>query len=657
MDYQAVITSYSNKRIDMEKFKKDLEIARPLKRRQKYRAVEMSEFWRIFNANTTDILLTNEVVDNIDIFMDKVNRQLDSYYSYLLECIKEFKAWNIIDLDTADYSFEAFDLLKIKEKIRKVEYVNGKYKQYLKFQKLADIREYFKIRELTEENMEKMKFTIEMFDSFKNIQVRKEFFCFDRDFLITLIAFNKSKKIRLDDYMKSKSRAIQEDYERYLLFYKLEDFREIIEKVSVTSKTAKISISRVVDIFKEISETDAEIEYVKVNGNEIKKIEKKLENMIQIDMLHKRDILSSNKEYLKKTMSKIISEASYESVEQAQEPEKLKQEERQTTENKNSLGKLLGEMAKNKKITQEEKVEVYPISTTQNDIVVENNDVQLVEDENDEEKDNKNIFEKVTDTLSEINQDSEKKPEKIDTLEERRERGKKRYNTEKEPIIPLIFSWFERDEITFTRRVTIKKLNQFFEKIKKLESENDARVALFLITNASKEITLKRIIEMQKKAINNDLPELIEGALGGYSSFKVETNGRITDLSVMSGVNREKIINLLDNTIYDDWGKDKVDSSCEDFVRYKFADKKEKKFTAQYLKNTINDILSEDKVKNQPLRFIPYCDKSGVGVDVVLKSQLGNISKLSEYYKKKYYVLPEKALKLNMETFETFIEN
>ena len=118
MDYQAVITSYSNKRIDIEKFKKDLEIARPLKQRQKYRAVEMSEFWRIFNANTTDILLTNEVVENIDVFMEKVNRQLDSYYSYLLECIKEFKAWNIIDLDTADYSFEAFDLLKIKDKLR-----------------------------------------------------------------------------------------------------------------------------------------------------------------------------------------------------------------------------------------------------------------------------------------------------------------------------------------------------------------------------------------------------------------------------------------------------------------------------------------------------------------------------------------------------------
>ena len=177
MDYQAVITSYSNKRIDIEKFKKDLEIARPLKQRQKYRAVEMSEFWRIFNANTTDILLTNEVVENIDVFMEKVNRQLDSYYSYLLECIKEFKAWNIIDLDTADYSFEAFDLLKIKDKLRKVELVNDKYKKYLKYQKLADIREYFKIRELTEENIEKMKFTIEMFDSFKNIQVKKEFFC------------------------------------------------------------------------------------------------------------------------------------------------------------------------------------------------------------------------------------------------------------------------------------------------------------------------------------------------------------------------------------------------------------------------------------------------------------------------------------------------
>ena len=656
MDYQAVITSYSNKRIDIEKFKKDLEIARPLKQRQKYRAVEMSEFWRIFNANTTDILLTNEVVENIDVFMEKVNRQLDSYYSYLLECIKEFKAWNIIDLDTADYSFEAFDLLKIKDKLRKVELVNDKYKKYLKYQKLADIREYFKIRELTEENIEKMKFTIEMFDSFKNIQVKKEFFCFDRDFLITLIAFNKSKKIRLDDYMKSKSKAIQEDYERYLLFYKLEDFREIIEKVSVTSKTAKINVSRVVDIFKEISETDAEIEYVKVNGNEIKKIEKKLDNMTQIDMLHKRDILSSNKEYLKKTMSKIISEASYESVDQAQEQED-NQKEKSVNENKNSLGKLLGEMAKNKKISQEESVEAKPSMTPQNEAVVEGNEEQLSEEEKTDKKDKKNIFEAVTDSFSKIEPTIEIKDEKIDTVEERKERGKKRYNTEKEPIIPLIFSWFERDDVTFTRRVTIKKLNQFFEKIKKLEAENDARVALFLITNASKEVTLKRIVEMQKKAINNNLPELIEGALGGYSSFKVETNGRITELSVMSMVNREKIISLLDSTIYDDWGRDKVDKECTDFVRYQFADKKEKKFTAQYLKNTINDLLGEDKVKNQPLRFIPYCDKGGIGVDVVLKSQLSNISKLSEYYKKKYYVLPEKALKLNMETFETFIEN
>ena len=656
MDYQAVITSYSNKRIDIEKFKKDLEIARPLKQRQKYRAVEMSEFWRIFNANTTDILLTNEVVENIDVFMEKVNRQLDSYYSYLLECIKEFKAWNIIDLDTADYSFEAFDLLKIKEKLRKVELVNDKYKKYLKYQKLADIREYFKIRELTEENIEKMKFTIEMFDSFKNIQVKKEFFCFDRDFLITLIAFNKSKKIRLDDYMKSKSKAIQEDYERYLLFYKLEDFREIIEKVSVTSKTAKINVSRVVDIFKEISETDAEIEYVKVNGNEIKKIEKKLDNMTQIDMLHKRDILSSNKEYLKKTMSKIISEASYESVDQAQEQED-NQKEKSVNENKNSLGKLLGEMAKNKKISQEESVEAKPSMTPQNEAVVEGNEEQLSEEEKTDKKDKKNIFEAVTDSFSKIEPTIEIKDEKIDTVEERKERGKKRYNTEKEPIIPLIFSWFERDDVTFTRRVTIKKLNQFFEKIKKLEAENDARVALFLITNASKEVTLKRIVEMQKKAINNNLPELIEGALGGYSSFKVETNGRITELSVMSMVNREKIISLLDSTIYDEWGREKVDKECIDFVRYQFADKKEKKFTAQYLKNTINDLLGEDKVKNQPLRFIPYCDKGGIGVDVVLKSQLSNISKLSEYYKKKYYVLPEKALKLNMETFETFIEN
>ena len=73
------------------------------------------------------------------------------------------------------------------EKIKKVQYLNNKYKEFLKYQKLADVRDVFNIRDLNDENILKIAFTMNMFDSFKNNQIKKEFFCFDKDSLIALI--------------------------------------------------------------------------------------------------------------------------------------------------------------------------------------------------------------------------------------------------------------------------------------------------------------------------------------------------------------------------------------------------------------------------------------------------------------------------------------
>ena len=734
MDYQDVVTSYTNRGLDISEFREGLEMAKPLKGRPKYRAVQMSEFWGVFNTNTTDILLMNESTDKIGEFREKVNNQLDSYCLYLLDCIKDFKAWNVIDLDTSDYSYDAFALLETKDKIKKVEHINDRYREFLRYQKLADIREYFNIKELTDENVEKMKFAVEMFDSFKNSQIKKEFFCFDKDFLMTLIAFNKSKKIRLDDYMRSKSKTIQDDYDRYLVFYKLEDFREVIEKVVVTSKTAKISVSKVVDIFQEISETDAEIEYININGSEIKKIEEKEYRYTRLGFIQKREELKANQEYIKKTMQERgfayenknnSTESILEKVLFEKKDEKIDEESKMSLfkefrhkESKPSIedeeNEAVEETAEKietqveekkpsietKYLLAEEEVELNesnPISSTEEvaepelfeeireahedeevkelDIESEIEQEKLQEtihassieefEEEPKKEEPKEVEEPIDRTIKNELRDIIKSKEESPTYETptranvlrevRDYRNDMRATNGKEPVIPLIFSWFERDDITFTRRVTIKKLGQFFDKIKALEIENNARVSLFLITNANKEITLKRLIEMQKKAINNGFPNLIEGALGGYSSFKVEMNGRVTDLSVMSGTNKEKIINLLDNTVYEDWGKDNVDKDCEDYVRYQFSERKERKYTVQYLKGSIDSLMKDSKIKNQPLRFIPYSDKSGIGVDVVLKSQLNNISRLSDYYKKKYYVLPEKAIKLNMETLDKFI--
>ena len=727
MDYQSVITSYLNKKLDISKLKKEFEIASPLKGRPKYRAIQMSEFWGKFNRETTEILMMNENADKLEDFQTRINSLIDSYYLYLLDCIKGYKAWNVIELESVDYSYEIFEQYDIREKIKKVQYLNNKYKEFLKYQKLADVRDVFNIRDLNDENILKIAFTMKMFDSFKNNQIKKEFFCFDKDFLIALIAFNKSKKIRLDDYMRSKNKTIQDDYEKYLVFYKLEDFREIIEKVVVINQNVKISVSRVIDIFMQISETDAEIDYIISNGKELKNIEEKQYRFLRIDYIHTTEILKESKQTIKQTMKKsnIFEQVFF------NYPENTSNQNSDSKENKLLLNLRSGskkpetdESVDNEEIFEkEEKLEVEEpkediVEQTekekleikkQEDIIKEIEALESNLESKVEEKINQNNnakFEEIKkldnnneneiDTEEDSNSatidvDEEDSTEEFDNLEvnESAEKSKEKeldsgsqkkveiknyieqeysmgtnYNVkneitskqEKEQVIPLIFSWFERDDMTFTRRVTIKKLAMFFDKIKKNEKENSVKVSLFLITNASKDVTKKRIIEMRKKAINNDLPDFIEGAMGGYSSFKVDNDGNIEDFSIMSNINREKIIKLLDNTSCEEFWKDKIVEECTDYVRYQFCGRKDKYFRVQSLREKIDDILSDERVKGQPIRFVPYSDGSGIGVDVVLKSQLNNISKVSKYYRDKYEILSEKAIRLNMEKFETFIE-
>ena len=228
--------------------------------------------------------------------------------------------------------------------------------------------------------------------------------------------------------------------------------------------------------------------------------------------------------------------------------------------------------------------------------------------------------------------------------------------TEKEQVNPIIFSWLEREDITLTRRITSKKLAAFFERIKIMESETGVRASLFLITNASKEVTLKRVLEIQKKAKNQGLPKLFEGALGGYGAFRIDSQGNIIDIAIMSDINRNKIIRLLEsNLLKTSLPQDIIENDEVNYLRYQISDKKDKSITPKSIRLIADRISNEEKVKNQPLKILPYMEGKYAGIDVLLKSQLEGILKIPAYYKAKYNVAPGKTKNVKIHEIDDFI--
>lgn len=122
----------------------------------------------------------------------------------------------------------------------------------------------------------------------------------------------------------------------------------------------------------------------------------------------------------------------------------------------------------------------------------------------------------------------------------------------------------------------------------------------------------------------------------------------------MSDANRNKIIKLLEKGEKQSLSRKIIVEEETDYLRYQVADKKSKMITHDYLDKYVNQILQDEKIKKQPLKFLPYIEKKCSGIDIVLESQLKGIEHLSEYYESKYNISGN-ILEVDLTTITDFI--
>lgn len=234
---------------------------------------------------------------------------------------------------------------------------------------------------------------------------------------------------------------------------------------------------------------------------------------------------------------------------------------------------------------------------------------------------------------------------------------KKQVSTNKEKVRPIIFTWLGTEDISLGRRVGVKNINAYLENVHKEEKRTGVRASLFLITNSNKEITLKRMAEIKKRAKEKGMPNFVEGAFGGYNSFFIDAQGNITDIATMSDENRKKLIKLLDSSfIYSSLLSNQIDENEKDFIRYVFSNKKDKSITINSLKLIKKHILANTNVKIQPIELIPFIEGRFSGIDVLLKHQLLGKNKIPNYYKSKYdvMVLKGESITLTIDELEGY---
>ena len=576
MDYQELITSYNKKGLDITDLKEKLEIAKPLKGRPKFRALDMIAKRSALINDTSNVLIISEIPDKVEVFFEDTATVLREYFEVLIDSIKSAKAWKFMKLVPTEYSIEVFEKLSDEKMFEMLLVLNQKYLGFLEYQKVADIRDCLRNGN-NEETIRRLQFLMNMFSSFKNEEIKNEFFCFDKKFLMALIDFRKSKSLRLEDFIKSKKRNVQQEYDKFINFFSNEDFRTISEVLVLTSKTLKTTVGDITEAFSELSESEAEISYLKDEYKEFKKLEKKFLRMKVVRVQWEKE---------KRIKEKL------ELVRQIAEEKKKKQQEE----------------AHRQKLEEELKQQ--------------------------EDEIRKKLLEaKFKEKLQQANKSI------------------------KEQVNPIIFSWLEKEDITLTRRLGNKVVIEMFDKIKKIEEKTGIRASLYLVTNAEKEVALKRLHDFKKKATTNGLPDLVEGILGGYSTFKIDKTGKIINIAVMSEVNRKKIINLLENTKGSNLLREKLVSETDSYLRYQLTDRNDKSITKEYLNLSIKNILKDERVRRQPLKFLPYMEGKCAGIDVLLESQLKGISQLPEYYKNKYNIAPGKTINVRIDQIENFINS
>ncbi len=577
MDYQELITSYNQKGLDIADLKEKLEIAKPLKGRSKFRALDMIAQRSALINDTSNVLIISEITDKVEVFYEDTSSVLKEYFEVLIDSIKSAKAWKFMKLVPTEYSIDVFEQLSYEKKFEMLFILNQKYLSFLEYQKIADIRDCLRNGN-NDETTRKLQFLISMFNSFKNKEIKNEFFCFDKKFLMALIDFRKSKSLRLEDFIKAKKKNVQQEYDKFINFFSNEDFRTISEILVLTSKTLKTTVGDIIEAFGELSESESEISYLEDEYKEFKKLEKKFLRMKIVRVQWEKEKIKREKiEFAKR-----IAEEKKKKQEEELQRKKLEEELKQAKENE--LKKKL-------------------------------------------------LEEKIKKKLQETNKSS------------------------KEQVNPIIFSWLEKEDITITRRLGNKVVVEMFDKIKQIQEKTGIRTSLYIVTNAEKEVALKRLRDFQKKATINGLPDLVEGIFGGYSTFKIDKTGKIVNIAAMSEINKNKIISLLENTKGSNLLKEKLESETDSYLRYQLTDRKDKSITKEYLNLLVKNILKDERVRRQPLKFLPFMEGKYAGIDVLLESQLKGISQLPEYYKTKYSISPGKTINVRIDQIENFINS
>lgn len=627
MVYQELISSYENKGLDITSLKGMLETAKPLKGRLKYRAIDIIAQRSALLNDINNLLIVSEKPDKLKNFEQDISNILNQYYMTLVQSIKNAKAWKFMELDSSEYTLEIFEKLNKKEQFKKIFFLNEKYLEFLGYQNIADIRDCLEnANELDDEIIGKLEFLRQMFNGLKNKEARIEFFCFDKAFLMALIDFRKSKSFKLEDYMKTKRKKSRKEYKKFLQFFTNEDFRDIAENLDLTRKTLKIPVNSVIEAYSEMSESEAEVYYIEEEFKGFKKLEAKYNKM---------QIVKSEYEKAKAKLEKERIEKEKKEEKARKEAEKkLAEEEKQRELEKIAESIKVKKSKKSEKTVKEQKVEKETKSRKS----------ERIDKSEKVEKTEKTEKARKSKKKEEIKE--ELKPEEVvDEI----------YNVPKEQVNPLIFSWLERENVTLTKKIGSKKLTKFFDKIKEIEERTGIRVSLYIVSNTGKEVTLKRLKDFKKNAIKNDLPYLVEGALGGYSSFRIDSNGNISDISEMSASDREEIINLLEETKGSALTRDFIDVSEESYIRYDLTNKKDKSITKKYLNLIVSKLLKDEKISNMPLKFMAFMEGKIGGIDVLFEEQLKGISQLSEYYKEKYSVAPGKIMNARIDSIDNFI--
>ncbi len=593
MDYQELITAYNNNGLDITDLKENLKIAKPLKGRLKYRAIDIISQRSALLNDINNLLITLEKGEKAEEFNKDTDNLLNEYFMTLVKSVEMLNAWKFMKLIPTEFTEEKFEKLNYKEKFKLVMFLNREYLQFLKYQNIADIRDCLKNAEsLNDETIKKLEFLKTMFNKLKNKEVKIEFFCFDKDFLMTLQWARRFKNLKFDDFIKTKKRSVKEEYKKLSKFFTNEDFRDISENLDITSKVLKTPVHNIIEAYSEMSESESEVYYIEEEFEQIKELLKKHKKMQAI-----------KKEYDK------------------QQAEKRKLEkERKEKELKEKLEREKEEAERLKKL-EEEKEEIREI--------IDPKKLQKVPKVRKLKKAEKATLEEDIDNINVV---------------------------PKEQVNPLIFTWFEREDITLARRIGTKTLTRFFEKIREIEADTGIRVALYMVTNAGKEVTLKRLEDLKKKAFKNGFPNLVEGALGGYSSFRIDKKGTVTDIAKMSEAKKQKVIKLLEKAKGEVLTRDLIDEDAELYIRYQMTDKKDKSINKKYLNLLISNLLKDENIRMQPLKFLVFMEGKKEGIDVLHEDQLKGISQLSEYYKEKYLISHSKTMNVRVDNIENFIE-